>query len=416
MKNINTYLVLFVILLASCQKDDENFDLLLNDQLNQEDTNFLNQSEAVSIANEIFSSKTKSYSRRIFSTNGKKRGIFNVVPIGLDESKTSYYIINYSNGGFIIISADKRAFPVLAFSEENNFDTEVEAYPSLLVDWLESQNEYIEDVRNNNQADSLIFASKDSWNIDDIEIYISSKLDNSESFSLSKSQNPATGTLSFQYGPLLLTNWGQGVGYNNSAPFLGCSNYSNGRAPTGCVATAMSQIMKHYQYPSTYNWGEMANNTGSDETSRLMKDAGNSVGMDWGCNGSGAETEDAASALKNTFGYLSANYKDFSISTALSELGDDYPVILRGGERDTVWLIFNVYENGHAWVCDGIREYNVTVQIPGPRGPITVSSKAWTYHMNWGWSGTFNGWYSGDWRVNNDSFSYEAGMIYNIRK
>lgn len=35
--------------------------------------------------------------------------------------------------------------------------------------------------------------------------------------------------------------------------------------------------------------------------------------------------------------------------------------------------------------------------------------------MNWGWSGAHNGWYSSGWQVGSDSYSYEAGMVYNIR-
>lgn len=179
----------------------------------------------------------------------------------------------------------------------------------------------------------------------------------------------------------------------------------------------MAQIMKYYEHPSSYNWSLMPDSFGSNETSRLMRDAGDSVNMDWGCNGSGATTSDADDALKTTFGYSSANYQDFSISTTKSELNNGFPVILKGGERGTVWLIFNVYENGHAWVCDGIREYTVPTQVQaGPHGTITVCVKAWTYHMNWGWNGTYNGWYSGGWQVGSDSFSYEAGMVYNIRE
>ncbi len=280
---------------------------------------------------------------------------------------------------------------------------------------MESQDKYIKEIRKNSLNDKLILVPEDEWNIKNIENYISS---NMNSTNKPQSVNESgTGSLTFQYGPLLSTSWGQGVGYNDLAPNNGCSNYSNGRTPTGCVATAMSQIMKYYQYPSNYNWTQMYDGSGSNETARLMLDAGNSVGMDWGCSGSSAETSSVPNALKSTFGYSAADYMDFSIATTKSELNAGYPVILRGGEKATKWLIFNVYENGHAWICDGIRQYSVPVRVSaGLHGYITVFHNAWTYHMNWGWSGMYNGWYSASWQVGSDTFTYKAGMVYNIRK
>src|SRR5690606_56312 len=95
-----------------------------------------------------------------------------------------------------------------------------------------------------------------------------------------------------QYGPLLKTLWGQGVPYNDKVTKTGCSNYSNGRAPTGCVATAIAQVARYHAYPSTkYKWSIMPNrlwasdkgSNGANEVAKLMKDIGDWVGMDYGC-------------------------------------------------------------------------------------------------------------------------------------
>ncbi|UOY05907.1 C10 family peptidase [Muricauda sp. SCSIO 64092] len=400
-------------LFISCTQQDNESDISVfgeNNLPEEQDTNFIGSSEIENIANDIFVTE-----KTIFSKDGMKKNIVDIEPIGTNEEKPSYYIINYEDGGFLIMSGDKRALPVLAFSDENNFDLDAESFPGLLIDWLESQDSYIKKIREETTNDSIISVPEEEWNIENIENFIASKANNKNASVLGKT-NCSSATLDFQYGPLLSTNWGQGAGYNNSAPDYGCTDYINGRTPTGCVATAMSQIMRYYEYPSSYNWSIMPNNIGSDETSRLMRDAGDSVGMNWGCSGSGAQTSNVPNALKSTFGYSSANYTDFSIPYTKTELSLGYPVILRGGERVTKWLIFNVYDNGHAWVCDGIREYTVPVRIQAGRwGYITTCQNAWTYHMNWGWSGSHNGWYSSGWQVGNDSFSYEAGMVYNIR-
>lgn len=326
----------------------------------------------------------------------------------------------------MILSGDKRTYPVLAFSEEDNFNVNATEYPSLLIEWLKTQDEYINEVRN----DSIINSSElhTVWELSEIESYISataSVKDESNSLkagSSCSSQPFGVPILIATKGPLLNTTWGQGVGFNNMAPNYGCSNYSNGRAPTGCVATSMSQIMRYYQYPNSYNWSLMPNvvsnstSSGANEISRLMRDAGNSVGMDWGCSGSSSSTDDAPGALKSTFGFSSANYSDFNTTTVYNELNGGYPVILRGGEKVTKWLIFNTYDNGHAWVCDGMKYYRAKIKVPGGRfGPVTTCVPSYSYHMNWGWSGSHNGWYNG---LSNavGSFNYKAGMVYNIRK
>lgn len=365
-----------LFLLNSCSQQDDETEVsnLGDDSLsNEQNTNFIGTSEVEDIANDIFVADNT-----VFSKGGAKKKIANIKPIGSDDDLPSYYIINYEHGGFLIMSGDKRALPVLAFSDEHNFDLEAESFPGLLIDWLESQDKYIHKIREGVANDSLISVDKEQWEIANIEHFIASKVGENSKSATSKT-SCSSATLNFQYGPLISTNWGQGTGYNNSAPNYGCTQTSNGRTWTGCVATAMAQIMRFHEHPSTYNWSIMPNNSGSNETSRLIRDAGDSVGMDWGCDGSGSQTSDSANALKNTFGYSSANYMDFSISTTKSELGAGFPVILRGGERVTKWLIFNVYDNGHAWVCDGIREYTVPVRIQAGRyGYITVCRNAWS--------------------------------------
>lgn len=428
-----TLLLIFVslIVVVSCTKEidfilDEKSDIL-NPSV-QKDTNGVSTSDAKLLAENIFKSGSGKYSNK-----GVKKKVNEVTTFSTDSVSSSFHIINYDGGGFLILAGDKRSYPVLAFSNENNFDTDAEAYPDLLVEWLKNQGEYIKEIANDSINRSEFHKL---WNIEEIEGFITS---------ISTKQNKGlTSKMSYldeyplnvpvlitSYGPLLSTTWNQGTGYNNFAPDLNCSNYSNGRAPTGCVATAMSQIMRYHQYPSSYNWSIMpnaiyystTNSSGANEVARLMRDSGNSVGVDWGCDGSSATTSDVANALINTFNYSSATYSSSPIGVTInSEIAGNNPVILRGGEKTTKWLIFNVYDNGHAWVCDGTQKYFTKVQVSIGGGPTfpggpanTFLLTSYLYHMNWGWGGHEDGWYA-NWENNEGSFYYKGGMIYNIRK
>ena len=73
----------------------------------------------------------------------------------------------------------------------------------------------------------------------------------------------------------------------------------------------MGQIMKFHEFPNNYNWEDMPDDRGTNETARLMRDIGQAVGMNYSCGLSGADSEDAASAFRNTFGYSGANYTGF---------------------------------------------------------------------------------------------------------
>lgn len=411
------YLVIASLFLitTSCS-DDSGIESIENieNSISIKDSTRVDLSEIKRIASSLYLNK-----------NSKKKDneIAEITPIGTDLTNPSYYIINYQNGGFLILSGDKRMFPVLAYSNTNNFDTKAEAYPDLLVSWLKQQDEKVRKMR----EDTVIMYPEiqKQWEVMNIQNYVS------EDNQVQQKSTESCGSLEVgesllveSYGPLLNTRWGQGEGYNNQAPDYNCTRYDNGKTATGCVATAMAQIMRFHEYPNNYNWSIMPNavttsnmaSNGVDEIARLMRDSGNSVGMDWGCDGSSASTGDADNALISSFGYTSADYMGFSSSTLGNEVKNGYPVILKGGEKVTKWLIFDTYQKGHAWVSDGYRRYKVVVLVnKGRWGPQPTCVNGYNYHMNWGWNGFNNGWYS-SLSVDDYDFTYESKMVYNIRK
>lgn len=211
-------------------------------------------------------------------------------------------------------------------------------------------------------------------------------------------------SVSSTISPFISTKWDQGTPYNLSCPNVG-TKLTHGY--TGCVATAMSQILKYYNYPTTgkgsggystivgkdtvirlatinttYDWNNMSNTylnssattPANTAVAELMRDAGYGANMEYGVDGSGTTDYEAAISFVNNF-----SYNPYSLKFLQKELYTDdewaqmiyneikkLRPILYGGSTKT--------KEGHAFVFDGINtEGNVDV--------------------NWGWSGACDGWY-----------------------
>jgi hypothetical protein len=181
---------------------------------------------------------------------------------------------------------------------------------------------------------------------------------------------------------LLSTIWGQWYGYNDLVPFE-CIGNPNNRAPTGCVATAMAQVMKYYQKPSTYNWGNIPDGYGTIDTATLMRDIGGAVRMSYGCSGSGADSEnEIASSFRDDFHYSSASGGNYNYQVVVEQLRARKPVILTGGRKKD-GVSWNMYTDGHAWVCDGFRS-STFYSYNEAQGSCTGVGYL-QLHMNWGW-------------------------------
>ena len=179
--------------------------------------------------------------------------------------------------------------------------------------------------------------------------------------------------------PLLTTTWDQGCYYNALCPSDPSGIYTCGHVYTGCVATAMSQIMKYHNFPpqgvgshsyedppyglqnadfgnTNYNWSSMPNNVTNSNTpvATLMYHAGVSVNMQYSTSGSGAYNENVPYALMNYFNYnpeIVIQYKsnfshleDFK-NLIRTDLNQQLPVYYSGSNPS----------EGHAFVCDGYR-------------------------------------------------------------
>jgi len=362
----------------------------------------------------------------------------------------AFYIINFKPNGFCIVSADERAPSLLAYSETASFnkDNGTEG----ILSWMNDVKHSIENIRANQfaikpTATSGVASSNSkkttSWVKEQLpatsDVAISS---GKKTAAWVNGQLPATSddnVLIEHKDPLVQTYWGQGDGYNDQCDYMSCGNTyaTNGRAVTGCVATAIAQIAAYHQFPSSYNWSSMSNYYGTPETARLMHNIGVAVDMDYKCDGSGTNGGTKTVDGFNLLGYSMSKreFKAFSATDPtndfLNELRANRPFIISGGRKGS-FIFFDTYKGGHEWVCDGFYRYEYTriVQIPvddyfDERVEVTYPTY---FHMNWGWNGSYNGWYMvGDFGptitnfrdVYRDDFegtyNYKNIMYYNIK-
>ncbi len=268
-----------------------------------------------------------------------------------------------ASSGYLIVSADDTATPLLGYADSGSFDAN--NMPPQLEWWL---SEY---------ASQIDYASANG--IKNTYAPIANKK---------------------EIAPLVKTKWNQGTPYNNL-----CPSVNNVKCPSGCVATAMAQVMKFWNYPEVgtgrvtatlpsggtgegfinlaqkpFDWNNMIDSySGYDYTNEqgnavatLMQAAGYAAKMNYAPGGSGALSINAAISLSKNFKYnpniqylqrLYFNASEWN-EIVYNELAAGRP-ILYGGQSTSV---------GHEFVCDGYDGNGY-------------------FHFNWGWGGMSDGYF-----------------------
>jgi hypothetical protein len=291
-----------------------------------------------------------------------------------------YYIFNdLNNHSFVIVAGDDASSPILGYSKESIFDTK--DIGSNVAKWLEG---YEQELR--------FIITKNIPTTDEIQFEWNYLLNGPTMIALQGA------TVS----PLLKTKWNQGQYYNTQCPYdFGLS----ARSVTGCVATAMAQIMKYWNHPkkgvgshsyihpkygnlsanfsiSNYNWSNMPNQvtTSNNDVATLMYHAGVSVEMDYSPDGSGAYVTKAYSPKEHCSEYAFETYFDYS-SSSEGLLRNDYTEsewisMLKSELNESRPLMYTGHGSGggHAFVCDGYDAANF-------------------FHFNWGWGGMYDGYF-----------------------
>ena len=295
-----------------------------------------------------------------------------------------YYVFNVAdNGGFVIVSGDDRTNPILGFSDEGNFDAN--KIPANMQSWLKGYEEQIKalDSMSDSEAKTLLAAPK-----------LRATVDTRNSIA-----------------PMITTKWDQATPYWNECPeFMSVEDGDTigELAYTGCVATAMSQIMKFYEYPAqtsqvipaysftysdgnynystvqmpelpitTFDWAHMKDSyTGAEDevyttaVAHLMLYVGCAIKSQYGTSATGAYTDDIPKGFAQ-FGYGSklAYRNDYTQDVwegmVYDELAAGRPMIYNGTAGSG---------GGHSFICDGFEYGNY-------------------FHINWGWGGMGNGYF-----------------------
>jgi len=285
------------------------------------------------------------------------------------------YVFNIADdGGFVVVSNDDRALPILGFSDSGSIDPD--NMPENMRAWLKGY------------ADEIAWAVKNDITAP----------------AAARGQHRVGSHSTDSIKPLIQTTWNQDSPYNDQCPLYDGAN----RAATGCAATAMAQVINYHKYANmttaipaynkdfsgatclyvaslsatTFDWDNMLNSYSGGETTeqkaavaKLMKYCGASIKMNYGYE-SYSNNIMASAALTQYFGYksttqfVSRNYYSYANWTDLIyfELSHKRPVLYSGQSSG----------GGHAFVCDGYKYENSTD----------------LFHINWGWGGSSDGYFT----------------------
>ncbi len=319
------------------------------------------------------------------------------------ENGTPYlYVFNYDDG-YVVVAADDRACPILGYGEGAAFD--VNNIPDGLRYYLGHYGRQIQYAIDNELVAEEEIVSQ--WELLQKEgIVTMTRMDKAVS-------------------PLITTTWNQDYPYNYYAP--ACNSYWTGyHCYAGCVATAMSQVMKFWNWPetgvgehsystssyggtlsvnfgeTTYNWSIMPNSLGQQANAAaqavalLMYHCGVAVDMDYSPDGSGANTGDVVDAAKAYFRYgdcVNMKSRDLYTKTEWEDMliesfDKGIPVVYAGAEANG--------SGGHAFNCDGYNDQRY-------------------FHFNWGWSGSYNNYFQIDaLNTGNGTFNSYQRVVFDM--
>jgi hypothetical protein len=317
---------------------------------------------------------TERFSNLAFNTEYK---ITSYSSENLNE-RTLIHIFNLEPNGFILISGDMSATPVLAFSTESNYN--IDDKNAAVEFWTDTYKRQL----NYNISNNILPETEtiNEW----------TRLNVSPSNFIAKSNIKAI-------EPLLHTTWDQGRYYNAQCPEDPAG--TDGHTVVGCVATALGQLLNYFRYPQTgigsygyehpdYGWIEVdfsqqtydydhmpvEPNDYNDNIARLLYNIGVSVDMNYGPDGSGMWNHKGAYTLYTYFDYNPSTTYLFKDSlpvdfdwngTLVNHLDQNIPLYYAG------WSDYD-FISGHAFILDGY-------------------SDSTHYHINWGWGGSQDGYF-----------------------
>lgn len=318
-------------------------------------------SEAV-VKNKMHKAPANAKMKLAYKSHGKKA-----------KTNLLYAFNRGEANGFVVVAGDDRAPEILGYADTGSFD--INKMPDNMRWWIqqyEQQMRYLQDHPN-----ARLTAPKKAANV---------------------------------VAPLLgEIKWNQEAPYNANCPYISYYDEDeeetvSGTAPTGCVATALAQVMRYHKWPAeskgsikyttrttntevsadlntTYNWdlmlptysGVSATDEQKAEVAKLMFNIGAALESDYTPSGTGATDVSVVPALTRYFNYdAGARYvqRDYTPVAdyeqgLINEIEAGRPVPYGGVTKKN---------EGHFFVLDGINEDGL-------------------YHVNWGWGGLSDGYF-----------------------
>ncbi len=296
-------------------------------------------------------------------------------PLRTLAATKTYTVMGYAGGGFAVIANDDTHAPVIGYSPSSAFSTT----DNPALEWYLT---LADAVLAGNAAQAAPQAAS--------------------------SAVPADCPASVSH--LIDTKWNQGDPYWAKCPKDGAGRYCY----TGCVATAMAQIMRYYKYPTTgigrdtayynrhpydvdfaaahYDYDNMAASYSGSYTvaqklavATLMYHCGVATSMTYGTDGSGAYLSDAACGLADHFGYVTQyyGYKDFPTNNNYDDQA----------WRDVVYREIGL---GHPLLYAGASDKNGTYNMSYHAFVLDGYDASGYVGVNWGYSGVGDGYFSLD--------------------
>lgn len=325
-----------------------------------------------------------------------KQSELRIAHLEKNQDDPLYYIISHETG-YAVVAGNKNAVPLLAYSSEGGFNSE-NVIPPLMM-WL---NHYEEQLSALYKEDFINPSCQQQWeNV--------------------LSHLPGSYRSVDEVKPFLTAQWGQGEKYNFYCPRD--ISATNGRAVTGCVATAMAQLLYYFRFPENgigsysyqhdtygtisadfenthYNFDGMLDVPAkiNPDASLLIHHLGVAVDMVYGANSSGMFNHKAAYALRTHFRFSPETeylYRDSTTmnwdSVIVSHLNQKIPMYYAG------WSL--PHTDGHAFICDGYQ---------------LDTNDNYYYHFDFGWDGYYNGYfYTENLRPGGNNFNLAQELIVN---
>lgn len=442
MKISNLMLVALTLSLTSCQQDPAQVELVTNGTTTDltKDETIVNAADVDAVIN----FQLKNWDRPNSRAND-----FTLSTIYNEDCTPSVYVVNFADdNGFILISATKTFYPILAYSESGNFSLDVTGMPDGLKDWISITKSYISDSKTLETDSVAVY--KNLWNkitfkptdytatrsrsegdITDNEFLelqeivqnarmeyesaghqtyaITEDVTNNAEFcqkmidlakeSIYPLYDHVAEQLSFivEYDEattvtvpnMVETTWDQKQTYNR----LFVKADGSGYYEAGCGPVALGQLFYFHKFPTTYAWNEMYTSFPSQATAELLYDIAKTAGCDLANENthfSESKTESVFSKKEYTYSKINHNAdKD------VESLQNSKPVLMMG---------LTTSDTGHMWLATGVNHYEgkhyykyITLTNSRRLGEFGRSSEnyfnKYFFYMNWGCGGSYNGYY-----------------------